>query len=950
MMMYATKQHLSNHDLSPDNNSESDSSIVKKPYLGYYHYSNGGGTYSAVKHEQEYTTTKGSNRLSVESHRSFSNHHRSVHTYESVLKNGSTPMNESLSKSSTDSTESTSKIGPGPRGPNRRNRRLSMEAHQHSPSGLEPKSNGSVNEQKNRNLNRIKSRERRAGDHKLSKTRSRDGKSNQSGHSTRRRDKELDENDPKNVTGIYNHRDSKHLDDNDSKFGPRVRRDSNLDEIDPKSLNGTKNYRQDRRNSLKLNNTFKDSIDFEGSNFRLKNRDGRYSLNNDEKFPPRRDSASTVQSDRSLNKIRSRDRRDHNRDGVGRRIIKIRSRDSHFADSYVPEGKNIKNSIYDSASDKGSSYVARSRRSSRSTLRDSSSKLPKSAHSIAYPPGIKYRPGRIQTLTGSQEVALKQTWAILCKSWGYPLNMSVEDTKHEESFIASSISAKLDNYVNPLERTSTRASLFSSASTKSRNSIKRFWSRRSGEQNKYDNWASSSQRMKDLSVRSNQERYEPSVFPSKDIINVFVNHYQLSFEYSDDYISSGEEYSEFDADSDDNSSIKTFVTANSEFSEITKFEKPTKLFSDSRKLKSLHKTKSAPSEAVFSTLYHIGVVPKTPIDVQESSYPMTTDCSPKEIQHALLKVMRNDLLDNFVLRFLRARKWNVNNCIQMLYNSANWRQNFPADRWLMEADGPSYLKQLNKGLIKNFTAEKAWIYGRDRDNNVLFWFQAQKHFGTDASAYETQRYALLCVEWVRLFLQDYHESADTCTIVFDLTGFTLKNADYTAIKFLADIFEAHYPECLGKVLVHNAPWVFSTVWSIIKHWLDPVVAAKIFFTKSHELPNFINPCYIPIYLGGNDTTNSTSPLYPHPKKGDDHPPKRKDSTYRQLRKTRDDLLMRYIDCTRKWIESTNPEISSLYLEEKIALNLELVNNYIDLDPYIRNPGVYDRNGLLRLTK
>lgn len=47
------------------------------------------------------------------------------------------------------------------------------------------------------------------------------------------------------------------------------------------------------------------------------------------------------------------------------------------------------------------------------------------------------------------------------------------------------------------------------------------------------------------------------------------------------------------------------------------------------------------------------------------------------------------------------------------------------------------------------------------------------------------------------------------TIVFDMTGFSMANMDYTPVKFMVKCFEANYPECLGAVLVHKAPWIFQ---------------------------------------------------------------------------------------------------------------------------------------------
>lgn len=66
------------------------------------------------------------------------------------------------------------------------------------------------------------------------------------------------------------------------------------------------------------------------------------------------------------------------------------------------------------------------------------------------------------------------------------------------------------------------------------------------------------------------------------------------------------------------------------------------------------------------------------------------------------------------------------------------------------------------------------------------------------------------------------------TIVFDMTGFSLSNMvwftgriarkdtadsskEYQPVKFIIKCFEANYPESLGLLLIHNAPWIFSSM-------------------------------------------------------------------------------------------------------------------------------------------
>lgn len=555
---------------------------------------------------------------------------------------------------------------------------------------------------------------------------------------------------------------------------------------------------------------------------------------------------------------------------------------------------------------------------------------------VVIPKNVTYRPGRLQSLTADEEVILKQIWANFLKCWGYDLDIAVSDIKYKDCFVPSSTStASTDS--NGLSRTATRTSLQSATSGKTSASKKKKGGFFGGGAAPVEevHAPADSKRMIDIQTKSSSERFVPSDVPSESVINAFVNHYKLTFEFNKNY-QSDDNGDDDDADSDVNS-MESFVTAE------TTITNPDDFPTESYPSKKAGNGRGATSS---NAMYHSGSVPKSPIKTHPEINSDIARIKPIDFQRAFIGAARADLPDNFLLRFTRARKWNTENALKMFSNSIIWRNDFPANDWIMEGDAPSYLQGRNKGLIKNFSAEKSWIRGEDVGQNPIFWFLAKKHFGSDSPSDETQRYAVLTIEWCRFFLREVNESCDTCSIVFDLTGFTLKNADYTSIKFLADVFEAHYPECLGRIYVHNAPWIFSTVWNIIKNWLDPVVASKIVFTKNFkDLAGYISPDFIPTELGGIDTSG---PEYPLPQPGDDVPPKPLDATYRRLMKERDELYMRLFTNAIKWIESTNPEVSSQYLEEKIGINIELSNNYIEIDPYIRSPGPFDRNGLLKL--
>ena len=154
------------------------------------------------------------------------------------------------------------------------------------------------------------------------------------------------------------------------------------------------------------------------------------------------------------------------------------------------------------------------------------------------------------------------------------------------------------------------------------------------------------------------------------------------------------------------------------------------------------------------------------------------------------------------------------------------------------------------------------------------------------------------------------------------------------------IFEANYPESLGCVLVHRAPWAFNAIWHIIKGWLDPVVASKVHFTSNiGELSRFVEPSHIPKELGGEDPWT-----YEYvPAEAGEHALMEDSATREKLDAEREELARGYEIATMAWVKQPgSPEIRA----ERAALREKLRKGYWDLDPYVRARSMYDRTGMI----
>lgn len=70
---------------------------------------------------------------------------------------------------------------------------------------------------------------------------------------------------------------------------------------------------------------------------------------------------------------------------------------------------------------------------------------------------------------------------------------------------------------------------------------------------------------------------------------------------------------------------------------------------------------------------------------------------------------------------------------------------------------------------------------------------------------------------------------ETCCTIMDLKGVGLSSIPsvYGYVKQATVISQNYYPERLGKLYIINAPWGFSSVFSVVKGFLDPVTVSKI---------------------------------------------------------------------------------------------------------------------------
>ncbi|KAI5478787.1 hypothetical protein MNV49_004613 [Pseudohyphozyma bogoriensis] len=213
--------------------------------------------------------------------------------------------------------------------------------------------------------------------------------------------------------------------------------------------------------------------------------------------------------------------------------------------------------------------------------------------------------------------------------------------------------------------------------------------------------------------------------------------------------------------------------------------------------------------------------------------------------------------DAALLRFLRARKFDIPKAKIMWIDTQKWKKSFKVDE-LYETFDYTEKSEVDK-LYPRF------YHKIDKDGRPLYIEQLGKLDLTKLYAVTTPERQMqsLVVEYEK-FQRDRlpicsdlagHLIETSCTIM-DLKGVGLsqfwKVKGY--VQEAASISQNNYPESMGKFYIINAPWAFSTVWSLVKGWLDEATVAKIHILGSDYKKGLLEQIpadSLPVAFGGS---------------------------------------------------------------------------------------------------
>lgn len=164
-------------------------------------------------------------------------------------------------------------------------------------------------------------------------------------------------------------------------------------------------------------------------------------------------------------------------------------------------------------------------------------------------------------------------------------------------------------------------------------------------------------------------------------------------------------------------------------------------------------------------------------------YDTLANVSPESIRATIWAMVKHDHPDALALRFLRARKWDVEKALVMLVCTMNWRatEMHVDDEIMMKGEeamlelsksSDAKEKQLGEDFMAQIRMGKSFLHGVDNKGRPICVVRVRLHHQGEQCEESLERYTVYVIETARMVLRP---PVDTATIMFDMTGFSMAN-------------------------------------------------------------------------------------------------------------------------------------------------------------------------------
>ncbi|XP_029202752.2 SEC14-like protein 1 [Acropora millepora] len=213
--------------------------------------------------------------------------------------------------------------------------------------------------------------------------------------------------------------------------------------------------------------------------------------------------------------------------------------------------------------------------------------------------------------------------------------------------------------------------------------------------------------------------------------------------------------------------------------------------------------------------------------------------------------------DAHLLRFLRARDFNLDKVYDMLCESLAWRRHHNIDHIQEIWKPPEPLLNYYCGGWHNTDKEGRPLYIlRLGSMDVKGLLKAVGEDGFLKHVVSINEEGLRMTEELT---KNTGHPISSWTCLCDLEGLSMRHLWRPGIKALLriiEVVECNYPETMGRLLIVRAPRIFGVLWTLVSPFIDENTRNKFLiyggndYQDSGGLTDYISAEYIPDFLGG----------------------------------------------------------------------------------------------------